>query len=47
MEQLDQISNMPTVMDEHMWATMCKLRRAKTENEIRVREPIYYYFCNL
>ncbi|XP_035446277.2 cilia- and flagella-associated protein 43 [Spodoptera frugiperda] len=40
MEQLDQISNMPTVMDEHMWATMCKLRRAKTENEIRMRALI-------
>ncbi|XP_022821097.1 cilia- and flagella-associated protein 43 isoform X2 [Spodoptera litura] len=40
MEQLDQISNMPTVMDEHMWTTMCKLRRAKTENEIRMRALI-------
>ncbi|XP_072937186.1 cilia- and flagella-associated protein 43 [Epargyreus clarus] len=36
-EQLDQISNMPPVMDEGLWATMCKLRRAKIENEIRMR----------
>ncbi|KAH9636977.1 hypothetical protein HF086_008238 [Spodoptera exigua] len=40
MEQLDQISNMPTVMDEHIWNSMCKLRRAKTENEIRTRALI-------
>ncbi|KAF9412260.1 hypothetical protein HW555_009203 [Spodoptera exigua] len=40
MEQLDQISNMPTVMDEHIWNSMCKLRRAKTENEIRMRALI-------
>ncbi|CAH0602825.1 unnamed protein product [Chrysodeixis includens] len=37
MDQLDQLSNMPTVMDENMWTTMCKLRRVKTENEIRMR----------
>ncbi|XP_045762640.1 cilia- and flagella-associated protein 43 isoform X2 [Maniola jurtina] len=36
-EQLDQISNMPPVMDEGLWATMCKMRRAKIENEIRMR----------
>ncbi|XP_028169027.1 cilia- and flagella-associated protein 43-like [Ostrinia furnacalis] len=36
-EQLDLISNMPPVMDEALWATMCKLRRAKIENEIRMR----------
>ncbi|CAK1544292.1 unnamed protein product [Leptosia nina] len=36
-EQLDQISNMPPVMDEALWATTCKLRRAKVENEIRMR----------
>ncbi|CAG9566475.1 unnamed protein product [Danaus chrysippus] len=36
-EQLDQISNMPPVMDEGLWATMCRLRRAKIENEIRMR----------
>ncbi|XP_038207822.1 cilia- and flagella-associated protein 43 [Zerene cesonia] len=36
-EQLDQISNMPPVMDEGLWATMCKLRRVKIENEIRMR----------
>ncbi|XP_063891413.1 cilia- and flagella-associated protein 43 [Helicoverpa armigera] len=37
MEQLEQISNMPTVMDEHIWTTMNKLRRVKTENELRIR----------
>ncbi|XP_063839058.1 cilia- and flagella-associated protein 43-like [Ostrinia nubilalis] len=36
-EQLDLVSNMPPVMDEALWATMCKLRRAKIENEIRMR----------
>ncbi|KAM3957531.1 cilia- and flagella-associated protein 43 [Aphomia sociella] len=36
-EQLDLISNMPPVMDEVLWTTMCKLRRAKIENEIRMR----------
>ncbi|KAJ0182154.1 hypothetical protein K1T71_002876 [Dendrolimus kikuchii] len=36
-EQLDLISNMPPVMDEVLWATMCRLRRAKIENEIRMR----------
>ncbi|XP_052758643.1 cilia- and flagella-associated protein 43 [Galleria mellonella] len=36
-EQLDLISNMPPVMDDGLWATMCKLRRAKIENEIRMR----------
>ncbi|CAH2104151.1 unnamed protein product [Euphydryas editha] len=36
-EQLDQISNMPPVMDEGLWITMIKLRRAKIENEIRMR----------
>ncbi|XP_061707746.1 LOW QUALITY PROTEIN: cilia- and flagella-associated protein 43 [Cydia pomonella] len=36
-EVLDQISNMPPVMDEGLWATMVKLRRVKIENEIRMR----------
>ncbi|CAH0726230.1 unnamed protein product, partial [Brenthis ino] len=36
-EVLDQMSNMPPVMDEGLWITMCKLRRAKIENEIRMR----------
>ncbi|XP_052747310.1 cilia- and flagella-associated protein 43 isoform X2 [Bicyclus anynana] len=36
-EQLDQISNMPPVMDEGLWVSMCKLRRGKIENEIRMR----------
>ena len=27
---------MPPVMDEGLWVTMCKLRRTKIENEIRV-----------
>ncbi|CAG9784144.1 unnamed protein product [Diatraea saccharalis] len=36
-DQLDLISNMPPVMDEVLWATMCRLRRAKIENEIRMR----------
>ncbi|CAH2989003.1 unnamed protein product [Chilo suppressalis] len=36
-DQLDLISNMPPVMDEALWATMCRLRRAKIENEIRMR----------
>ncbi|CAH2238056.1 jg309 [Pararge aegeria aegeria] len=35
-EQLDQISNMPPVMDEGLWVSMCKLRRGKIENEIRL-----------
>ncbi|KAL0895179.1 hypothetical protein ABMA27_013627 [Loxostege sticticalis] len=39
-EQLDQISNMPPVMDEVLWATMCKLRRAKIENEVRMRAVV-------
>ncbi|XP_059058121.1 cilia- and flagella-associated protein 43 [Achroia grisella] len=39
-EQLDQISNMPPVMDEGLWATMCKLRRTKIENEIRMRAVV-------
>ncbi|XP_050670379.1 cilia- and flagella-associated protein 43 [Leptidea sinapis] len=34
---LDQISNMPPVMDEGLWHTTCKLRRVKIENEIRMR----------
>ncbi|XP_041975402.1 cilia- and flagella-associated protein 43 [Aricia agestis] len=36
-DQLDHISNMPPVMDETVWSTMCRLRRAKIENEIRLR----------
>ncbi|XP_028044067.1 cilia- and flagella-associated protein 43 isoform X1 [Bombyx mandarina] len=36
-EQLDHSTNMPPVMDEALWALMCKLRRAKIENEIRMR----------
>ncbi|XP_053606351.1 cilia- and flagella-associated protein 43 isoform X2 [Plodia interpunctella] len=36
-EQLDLISNMPPVMDEPLWISMCKLRRTKIENEIRMR----------
>ncbi|XP_030024874.2 LOW QUALITY PROTEIN: cilia- and flagella-associated protein 43 [Manduca sexta] len=36
-EQLDLLSNMPPVIDEVLWGTMCKLRRAKIENEIRMR----------
>ncbi|XP_047515252.1 cilia- and flagella-associated protein 43 [Pieris napi] len=36
-ELLDQISNMPPVMDEALWGTTCKLRRVKIENEIRMR----------
>ncbi|CAB3237703.1 unnamed protein product [Arctia plantaginis] len=37
LEQMDNIVNMPPVMDDQLWATMCKLRRAKAENEIRMR----------
>ncbi|CAG4981932.1 unnamed protein product [Parnassius apollo] len=40
LEQLDMISNMPPVMDEALWATMCKLRRTKVENEIRMRAMV-------
>ncbi|CAK1602687.1 unnamed protein product [Parnassius mnemosyne] len=40
LEQLDLISNMPPVMDEALWATMCKLRRTKIENEIRMRAMV-------
>ncbi|KAJ8729123.1 hypothetical protein PYW08_000704 [Mythimna loreyi] len=36
-DQMDQISNMPAVLDEHLWTIMCKLRRVKIENEIRMR----------
>ncbi|XP_013186993.2 cilia- and flagella-associated protein 43 [Amyelois transitella] len=39
-EQLDLISNMPPVMDEGLWATMCRLRRTKIENEIRMRAVV-------
>nr|XP_026489284.1 cilia- and flagella-associated protein 43 [Vanessa tameamea] len=44
-EQLDQISNMPPVMDEGLWATMCKLRRTKIENEIRMRAVAQEMSC--
>ncbi|CAH2067617.1 unnamed protein product, partial [Iphiclides podalirius] len=37
LDQLDQISNMPPVMDEALWTTMCKLRRAKIDSEMRMR----------
>ncbi|GBP70034.1 Cilia- and flagella-associated protein 43 [Eumeta japonica] len=36
-DQLDQLSNMPAVMDENNWAIMCRLRRTKIELEIRLR----------
>ncbi|XP_049868319.1 cilia- and flagella-associated protein 43 isoform X1 [Pectinophora gossypiella] len=39
-EQLDQLSNMPAVLDEGLWTTMCRLRRVKMENEIRMRAVI-------
>ncbi|XP_026325247.1 cilia- and flagella-associated protein 43, partial [Hyposmocoma kahamanoa] len=36
-ELLDQISNMPAVLDEGLWVSMCRLRRVKIDNEIRMR----------
>ncbi|XP_045540387.1 cilia- and flagella-associated protein 43 [Papilio machaon] len=40
LEQLDLVSNMPPVMDENLWTNMCKLRRAKIENEMRIRAAV-------
>ncbi|XP_013178789.1 PREDICTED: cilia- and flagella-associated protein 43 [Papilio xuthus] len=40
LEQLDLVSNMPPVMDENLWTNMCKLRRAKIENEMRMRAAV-------
>lgn len=42
-EQLDHSTNMPPVMDEALWALMCKLRRAKIENEIRVLKKLKFW----
>ncbi|KAI5636031.1 cilia- and flagella-associated protein 43 [Phthorimaea operculella] len=39
-EQLDQIINMPAIMDEACWTTMCRLRRSKIENELRMKAQI-------
>ncbi|KAJ2953970.1 hypothetical protein O0L34_g1612 [Tuta absoluta] len=39
-EQLDQITNMPAIMDEVCWGIMCRLRRSKIENELRMKAQI-------
>ncbi|KAG7311227.1 hypothetical protein JYU34_002258 [Plutella xylostella] len=36
-EQLDNVSNMPAVLDEALWACVCRLRRANIDNEIRMK----------
>lgn len=37
LEQHDQSSNCPNIMDERLWDLLCRMRRAKVESEFRVR----------
>ncbi|XP_077284418.1 cilia- and flagella-associated protein 43 [Arctopsyche grandis] len=36
-DQLDSVNNMPATVDEAVWTTLCKLRRIKIDNEIKMR----------
>lgn len=37
LEQNDQMSNCPNIMDERLWELLCRMRRTKMESEFRVR----------
>lgn len=44
-DQMDSLNNMPTLIDESVWISLCKLRRVKIENEIKVSRK--YNYLNL
>lgn len=37
LEQHDQVTNCPSIMDDRLWDLLCRMRRAKIESEFRVR----------
>lgn len=37
LEQHDEITNCPNVMDERLWDLLCRMRRLKIESELKVR----------
>lgn len=37
LDQIDSYSNSPPIINEDMWATLCRLRRMKVECELKVR----------
>lgn len=37
LEQHDQLTNSPSIIDDRLWELLCRMRRAKIESEFRVR----------